>query len=276
MRAGGLVLIRRPKCHSAKPIRLLPKQVNRFQQDRTTLGVRPTRLLTGWMPLQRPYGTPPKIRRLALRRMTSKRCRCLTGQIARRKSKGSDLNKWPSFREAVFPSMRGPILKKARLGAGHSILLHRDSVRGGRHDGDRDVSLRPWRRLVVGHHTPDRNGEGSRRCRREVSRHRDGCRQRPLPLGRKACGNHCADRALCLHRVIGPLTNGMRHLRRHHAWGRHADFHDPVHYSSAKAPARDLFSPIRPLSAMVARSPLTVKELGRDIGQAGRAFSSLA
>src|ERR1700731_2073315 len=119
MRAGGLVLIRRPKCHSAKPIRLLPKQVNRFQQDRTTLGVRPTRLLTGWMPLQRPYGTPPKIRRLALRRMTSKRCRCLTEQIARRKSKGSDLNnKWPSFREAVFPLMRGPI------------------------DGDRDVSLR--------------------------------------------------------------------------------------------------------------------------------------
>ena len=35
----------RPQCHNAIATQAQPKPVNRFQQDRTTLGVRPTRPL---------------------------------------------------------------------------------------------------------------------------------------------------------------------------------------------------------------------------------------
>src|SRR5450631_4098428 len=63
---------------------------NKFEPDRTTPAVRLTRPLTDWTPRPRRYGTPPKIRPLALRRMISRKRRCLTGPVWRRESDGQE------------------------------------------------------------------------------------------------------------------------------------------------------------------------------------------
>jgi hypothetical protein len=90
MRASGLVYSRRPKCHRAIANQAQPKQVNRFQYDRTILAVQQTRRLMDSMPRQRHYGTPPRIRRPGQNPTMPKRYPSLTGLAKRRKSNGKE------------------------------------------------------------------------------------------------------------------------------------------------------------------------------------------
>jgi len=87
-RPGRLVFTRRRKCQRAIATQLLPKQVNRFQQDRTTPAVRQTKPLMAWTPPPNRCGTRQKTRLLVPRRMISKKHRYLTGQARRQKFEG--------------------------------------------------------------------------------------------------------------------------------------------------------------------------------------------
>src|SRR6267142_2342302 len=70
-----------------------------FQRGRTTPAVRLTRPRMAWTPRPKRYGTPPRIRPLAPRRTMSKKRRCSTGPVWRRKSDGKETTR-PDRRNA--------------------------------------------------------------------------------------------------------------------------------------------------------------------------------
>ena len=89
MRARGLVYSReKPQWHRRIASQAHPKPANRFQHDRTTLAVRPTKPSMDLTPRPKRYGTRQKTHRLGLTRTISRKHRSLTVPGLHRESNG--------------------------------------------------------------------------------------------------------------------------------------------------------------------------------------------